>query len=157
MACDKEYLKSISEIKLPYNSDNLAVLDIEKKVNVTGSNLNIIPKELLQNDLYIYEKLDCIYQTIPELEGINSKGLVEHINLFISNLVSIKNTDKALLKLQYDFLLKNDCNLSAIDAFPCDKISKYDIYAEFDNTHLQYIDRSNANCVNELNDEINCK
>ena len=141
MSCDKLFLQNIDKIDLPYNKSNLSRGDIETKINIKGKYLNKIPKELLENDKYFYDRVYCLYKTIPELEGSNVDGLIDHIKILVGRIDEIKSNDKLLLETQYNFLLKNDCNLSISEAFPCDKISRDDIHAEFDNIHLQYINK----------------
>ena len=141
--------------KLPYEKDNLYYLDVDNKFNISGKNLNIIPKQLLENDKYILEKLNFFYKTIDELEGDNLNGLIDHINMLKSRVLEIKKEDNNLENLKFNFLKRNDCNLSVKELFPCSDIQNIDIYAYFNNTHLQYTENfGNAKPI--CKDNIDC-
>jgi hypothetical protein len=126
--------------KLPYEKDNLYYLDINNKFNISGKNLNKIPKQLLENDKYILDKLIFFYETIDELEGDNLNGLIDHINQLKTKIIEIKKADEELEKSKFNFLKENDCKISIEDIFPCKELEEIDIYAYFENTHLQYYD-----------------
>jgi len=139
---------------LPYNKDNLYYLNVDNRYNISGKNLNIIPKQLLENDKIILDKLNFFYKTIDELEGDNLNGLLDHIKLLDEKINGIKETDELLAKDKFDFLKLNDCNISIDDLFPCKEIECIDIYSYFDNTHLQYIE--NINCKPKCEDQVSC-
>jgi len=137
------------ECKLPYNKNNLSYIDVNNRINVTGKNLNKVPKELYENDKSIFDKIQFFYKTIKELEGSNIDGLIDHINLLKNEVLDIKNNDNNLEKMKYNFLKKNDCSINVKDLFPCDKLLPCDIYAYFDNTHIHYYN-------NYINKEYTC-
>jgi hypothetical protein len=143
--------------KLPYNRDNLDYIDIDNRLNISGKHLNKVPKELIENDRYILDKLNFYYKTIDELEGDNINGLIDHINIFQIYLDSIKDNDEKLAQEKLNFLKINDCNLDIQDLFPCKEMLPCDIYAYFDNTHINYseeFENSEYTCktCNEIND-----
>jgi hypothetical protein len=143
---------------LPYNQDNLDYLNVDIRTNITGKNLNIIPKELLTNDRYILDKLIFYYETLKELTGENVNGLIDHINLLKAKVSDIRNNNELLAQAKYNFLIKNDCNIPVEDLFPCKDLLPCDVIAYFDNTHIQYTspyEPSEPSC-NECDDEVSC-
>lgn len=144
---------------LKYNKNNLDKIDINNKLNITGKNLNLIPKELFENDNIIFSKILFFYKTLKELTGENVDGLIDHTILFESIIKDIKNNDELLSQKKLEFLKLNDCNLKIEDVFPCVDLKKCDIKVYFENTHIHYSENyiNNEYSCDSCNNIVNCE
>lgn len=137
---------------LPYTELEKVKVD---GVSITGKSLNINPKKLFANDKYILAPLQKFYDEIPELDGSNIDGLIEHIKILKSKIDIIKSTDEEIIYNKMDFLKKNDCNVYLRDLFPCYDITKEEVLSYFDNTTIQAYEDDLQTCE-DCEDHIDC-
>jgi len=104
--------------------------------SISGKSLNINSKKLFENDKYLLAPLQRFFDEIPELDGTNIDGLIEHIAQLKNKIDIIKSTDLKIIHNKMDFLKRNDCNINLRDLFPCYEIKKEEVMAYFDNTTI---------------------
>jgi hypothetical protein len=107
--------------------------------NITGFLLNTIPKELLENDVELMDKLIFIYNNYGELDGSSLDGIIDNISILSKILNDFNVQDEEMNNRKLILLQENDCSLSVDDLFPCYKIPDNEVLAEYENIHLQLL------------------
>jgi len=118
---------------LPYTELDKIKVD---SISISGKSLNTNSRKLFENDKYLLAPLQEFYNEIPELDGTNVDGLIEHINQLKNKIDSIKSIDLEIVNSKMDFLKRNDCRIKLEDLFPCYKLTKEEVLAYFDNTTI---------------------
>jgi len=135
---------------MKYTKETLSVVNPMSQA-ITGKILNQIPKEMLENDRVLMERLIFINENYGELDGSSLDGIIDDINDMDRILSGLNDVDTEIYQRKIELMKLNDCKLSVKDIFPCYDIPDNEILAQYENIHLLL--KTSEKCKKELDEK----